>query len=59
MDHDISRTVIMLCQSTTMSTRALKKSAKGRPGNTMNPVLGQEFHIFCEQEQLQEHPTLI
>ena len=24
----------------------------------MNPALSQEFHIFCEQEQLQNHATL-
>ena len=24
----------------------------------MNPALSQEFHIFCEQEQLQKHATL-
>ena len=34
------------------------KSAKGRPGNTINPALSQEFNIFCEQEQLQKYATL-
>ena len=24
----------------------------------MNSVLSQEFHLFCEQEQLQKHATL-
>ena len=24
----------------------------------MNPALNQEFHFFCEQEQLQKHATL-
>ena len=24
----------------------------------MNPALKQEFHFFCEQEQLQKHATL-
>ena len=24
----------------------------------MNPALSQEFHLFCEQEQLQKHATL-
>ena len=24
----------------------------------MNPALSQEFHFFCEQEQLQKHATL-
>ena len=24
----------------------------------MNPALSQEFHLFCEQEQFQKHPTL-
>ena len=33
--------------------------AKERPRNTMNPALNQEFHLFCEQEQLQKHPTLM
>ena len=24
----------------------------------MSPALSQEFHLFCEQEQLQNHATL-
>ena len=24
----------------------------------MNPALSQEFHLFCEHEQLQKHATL-
>ena len=24
----------------------------------MNPALSQEFHLYCEQEQLQKHATL-
>ena len=41
-----------------MSARAQSKSAKGRPGNIMNPALSEEFNIFCEQDQLQKHATV-
>ena len=58
MYHDISSTVIMLRQFDQSVPAHKNKSAKGRLGNTMNPALIQEFHIFCEQEQLQKHPTL-
>ena len=34
-----------------MRARAYNKSARGRPENTMNPALIQEFHFFCEPEQ--------
>ena len=38
-----------------MSVRAQSKSAKkGKPGNTMNLALKQDFIFFCEQKQLQK-----
>ena len=47
MYDDISSTVIMLAHKINMPRKDL--------GNTMNPALSQEFHLFCEEEHPQRH----
>ena len=54
----ISAALYSFSVSSTNECPSINKSAKERPGNTMNPALSQEFHLFCEQEQLQIHTTL-
>ena len=55
MYHDISNTVIMLRHFDQWVLAHKTKVPREDLGNTMNPALSQEFHLFCEQEHLQRH----
>ena len=53
--YDWLRMVFTRCASSELQFGALREY---RPGSRMNLAHSQEFHLFCEQEQLQKHPTL-
>ena len=55
MYDDISSTVIMLRQFDQWVLAHKIKVPREDLGNTMNPALSQEFHLFCEQEHPQRH----